>query len=88
MKTAVGVSLAAAAQKRTLYLQALALPAANRELPPTRTGTLERAAQFLAASEERRTMAYRPLWIGKSLYAPKNVVHSAVLSALALWERL
>ena len=47
---------------------------------------LQSGAEFLAASAERLSMRYAPLWIGKSLYTPTWVVHSAVLSALAMAE--
>jgi len=49
---------------------------------------LDRAAKHLADSIERKHKHYRALWIGKTLYAPTWIVHSAVLSALAMYERL
>ncbi|MGH2592166.1 MAG: hypothetical protein ACRDGG_01490 [Anaerolineae bacterium] len=46
--------------------------------------TLRRGAEYLTDSVERIHLDYAPLWIGKSLYTPTWVVHSAVLSALAM----
>jgi len=49
---------------------------------------LSKAAQYLTHSAERENVHYPPLWIGKTLYSPTWIVHSAVLSALAMYERL
>jgi halimadienyl-diphosphate synthase len=49
---------------------------------------LQRGVEYLRASAERLNLDYTPLWIGKSLYAPTWVVHSTVLSALAMVEML
>jgi halimadienyl-diphosphate synthase len=49
---------------------------------------MKKAAQYLIHSAERENVHYLPLWIGKTLYSPTWIVHSAVLSALAMYERL
>ncbi len=49
---------------------------------------IRRGAEYLETSAERINLDYSPLWIGKSLYTPTWVVHSAVLSALALAESI
>ena len=40
----------------------------------------------LAWLEEHARPPYLPLWIGKGLYCPENVIQSAILSALAIAE--
>ena len=50
------------------------------------TDPIHRGAQYLArAHEEGR--AYAPLWIVKCLYAPQDIIRSAVLAALIGYER-
>ncbi len=46
---------------------------------------LKQGAQWLVTHKEP---PYQPLWIGKCLYAPTLVVHSAILSALTLVEKM
>ncbi len=74
------------AEETAYCLQALL--AYRRDGGDVDPGLLERGAAYLADSPERKTLNYKPLWIGKSLYTPTYVVHSAVLSALALYEDL
>jgi halimadienyl-diphosphate synthase len=45
---------------------------------------IQRGSEYLADSVERKSKSYRPLWISKTLYAPTWVIHSSVLSALAM----
>jgi halimadienyl-diphosphate synthase len=47
---------------------------------------LQRAAAFLAANHQGADSDYPELWIGKCLYTPQDIVRSAVLSALILYE--
>ena len=49
---------------------------------------IKQATQYLETSTERRATHYKPLWIGKTLYYSTWVVHSAVLSALAMAQRM
>ena len=73
------------AEETAYCVQALAMyrrSGANGEVGDA----IRRGADYLNRSPERRHASYTPLWIGKSLYTPKWVVHSAVLSALALAE--
>lgn len=74
------------AEETAYCLQALL--AYRRDGGKVDRGLVERAAAYLIDSVERKTLDYRPLWIGKSLYTPTYVVHSAVLSALAMYEDL
>jgi halimadienyl-diphosphate synthase len=55
---------------------------------PVKKPVLQRAAEFLAASHQGPDSDYPELWIGKCLYTPQDVVRSAVLSALILYEEL
>jgi len=48
----------------------------------------KQAVEYLEASTERRATHYKPLWIGKALYYSTWVVHSAVLGALAMAQRM
>ncbi|HEY4690528.1 MAG TPA: hypothetical protein VIK33_14540 [Anaerolineae bacterium] len=50
--------------------------------------TIQRGVDYLIRSAERERVSYTPLWIGKSLYTPRRVVHAAVLSALAMAESI
>ncbi|MFP4344161.1 MAG: prenyltransferase/squalene oxidase repeat-containing protein [Anaerolineales bacterium] len=47
---------------------------------------LHRGAAYLEASRECGALACPQLWIGKSLYAPYDVIRSAMLAALILYE--
>jgi halimadienyl-diphosphate synthase len=47
---------------------------------------LQRGAAYLARCHDGQESLYPELWIGKDLYAPYDVVRSAVLSALILYE--
>jgi halimadienyl-diphosphate synthase len=49
---------------------------------------LDKAAEWLRNSTERKNAHYRSLFIGKTLFSPTWIVHSVVLSALAMYERL
>jgi hypothetical protein len=74
------------AEETALSLQALL--AYRRRGGHFDDGLLARGAAYLETSRERRTLNYAPLWIGKTLYTPTHVVHSTVLSALAMYEDL
>jgi len=52
---------------------------------PNRT-VLSRAAQYLYEHHEPGN--YPPMWIDKCLYTPSQIVHSAVVSALGMYEDL
>ncbi len=73
------------AEETAYCVQALAFQ--RRLGHPVDAGAVERGAAFLDRSSERRSQAYTPLWIGKTLYTPPVVVHSTVLGALALVEQ-
>lgn len=47
---------------------------------------LQRAADFIASNHKGPDSDYPEMWIGKCLYTPHDVVRSAVLSALILFE--
>jgi len=51
---------------------------------PELRDAIRRGVDYLVSSAERIDCRYTPLWLAKSLYSPKWVVHSTVLSALAL----
>lgn len=53
---------------------------------PVKKEVLQRAAEFLVANHKGPDSDYPELWIGKCLYTPQDVVRSAVLSALILYE--
>ncbi len=53
---------------------------------PVKKEVLQRAAEFLAVNHQGPDSDYPELWIGKCLYTPQDVVRSAVLSALILYE--
>lgn len=55
---------------------------------PVKQPVLQRAAEFLAANHQGPASDYPELWIGKCLYTPQDIVRSAVLSALILYEEL
>lgn len=74
------------AEETAYCLQALA--AYRRNGGSVERSVLERGAEYLTNSLERLAVDYTPLWIGKSLYTPTWVVHSAVLSALAMMESI
>jgi len=73
------------AEETAYCLQALALY--RNAGYPVDPHVILSAANFLIESKELQYRSYVPLWIGKSLYSPTYVVHSAVLSALSLAER-
>ena len=50
------------------------------------TEVLHRGAAYLAAAHQGADSTYTPLWIVKCLYAPYDIIRSAVLSALILYE--
>jgi halimadienyl-diphosphate synthase len=78
--------LAGTTEETAYGLQALAYSVRHGVRVPREA--LDKAAAYLADSIERKHKHYRALWIGKTLYAPTWIVHSAVLSALAMYERL
>jgi halimadienyl-diphosphate synthase len=47
---------------------------------------LRRGASYLVRSLEMDTSRYPPLWIDKCLYVPYDIVRSAILAALILYE--
>ncbi len=67
------------AEETAYCLQALVV--ARRHGHPIPDNTLKQGAAWL---EDHAAPPYPPLWIGKCLYCPIVVVHSAVLSALTL----
>lgn len=72
------------AEETAYCLQALV--AYHRSGGAVDRAVMQRGAAYLASSVERANVDYTPLWIGKSLYTPTWVVHSTVLSALAMVE--
>jgi halimadienyl-diphosphate synthase len=67
------------AEETAYCLQALVMW--RRHGHPVARSVFQRAASWLA---EHTESPYPPLWIGKCLYCPDLVVHSAILGALAL----
>ncbi len=65
-----------------------ALIAYHQQVEPLDLSALDRAAEFLYRSYQSDDHEYPELWIGKSLYSPVNIVHSAVISALIMYEDL
>jgi halimadienyl-diphosphate synthase len=53
---------------------------------PINVNVLHRAAAYLAGNHQGPDSDYPELWIGKCLFTPHDVVRSAVLSALILYE--
>ena len=47
---------------------------------------LHRSAYYLAIKHQKHSWAYPELWLGKSIYAPHDIVRSAILAALILYE--
>ena len=47
---------------------------------------LQRGAAYLARTHRGAKSTYPPLWIAKSLFAPPDIIRSAVLAALILYE--
>jgi halimadienyl-diphosphate synthase len=69
--------------EETAYaVQALVL--APPDLQAELAGSLRRAAQYLNETEDEPVT---PMWIGKTLYGPVQVIRSAVLSARLLLQR-
>lgn len=56
------------------------------EREPISVDVLQRGAAFLQRTHESPTGKYPELWIGKCLYAPYDVVRSAILAALILYS--
>ena len=69
------------AEETAYCLQALAWSKKLGNKLPIPETSIESAKNWLM---EHASLAYPPLWIGKALYAPKNVIRSTVISALAL----
>jgi halimadienyl-diphosphate synthase len=55
---------------------------------PVKLEVLQRAADYLARNHRGPDSEYPELWIGKCLYTPQDIVRSAVLSALILYEEI
>ena len=49
---------------------------------------LSKGAEYLKRSMQHEEAGYCSLWLGKDLYTPVDVVHSAVLSAIILYENM
>ncbi len=47
---------------------------------------LHRGAAYLESTHKEATSTYPELWLGKDLYVPLDVVRSAILSALILYD--
>ncbi|HLF26664.1 MAG TPA: prenyltransferase/squalene oxidase repeat-containing protein [Anaerolineae bacterium] len=76
------------AEETAYCLQALATYLRYGHANGALASAIRRGAAYLISSEERASRDYTPLWIGKSLYTPTWVVHSAVLSALGMAESM
>jgi halimadienyl-diphosphate synthase len=74
------------AEETAYCVQALAAYSRDREASLGLRDAIRRGVDYLVSSTERIDCRYTPLWLAKSLYTPKWVVHSTVLSALALAE--
>ncbi len=73
--------------EETAYgLQALAFYKRRGGQVPS--SVLHRASEYLKAFVERQIAYYPAQWIAKILFSPTWVVHSAVLGALAMYDRL
>ena len=70
------------AEETAYAVQALSL--APESLEPARAAALDRAAEYL---NETAGEPVTPMWVGKTLYGPVQVVRSAVLSAQILLTR-
>ncbi len=55
-------------------------------LDPIDQKVLHRSANYLARAYGDSNAIYSPLWIVKCLYAPKNIIRSAILAALILYQ--
>jgi halimadienyl-diphosphate synthase len=75
-------ALKGTAEETAYALQALV--AYQRRGGKVRPATLQQGAVFLEQSVERRNVGYPLLWVSKTLYSPKWVVHSAVLGAMVM----
>lgn len=53
---------------------------------PIATEVLHRGAAFLAQTHRGPASTYPPLWIVKCLYAPYDIIRSAILAALILYQ--
>lgn len=53
---------------------------------PIDRDVLQRGAAYLARMHQGADSVYPELWIGKDLYTPQDVVRSAILAALILYE--
>lgn len=54
---------------------------------PIKADILHRAAAYLAQAYSQTDAAYPELWVGKCLYAPYDIIRSAILSALILYQQ-
>lgn len=69
------------AEETAYCLQALCVWIRNGGQPTVATNIIHDSAKWLA---EHANPPYPPLWIGKGLYCPENVVRSAIFSALTM----
>jgi halimadienyl-diphosphate synthase len=74
------------AEETAYCVQALVAYSRDRAVNQGLGDAIRRGVDYLVSSAERIDCRYTPLWLAKSLYSPKWVVHSTVLSALALAE--
>jgi halimadienyl-diphosphate synthase len=66
----------------------IALLHSNRRFPINKD-LLKRGVEFLCheVADKRNSHHYPPLWLGKPLYVPRDVVRATVLAALLLYEK-
>ena len=72
--------------EETAYALTVLLHCYQRQIPVD-VEVLHRGADYLAERHEASD-GYPDLWLGKDLYSPRDVVRSAILSALILYDRL
>jgi halimadienyl-diphosphate synthase len=74
------------AEETAYTLQALVI--CRRHGVHVPSSTFQQGASYLEESVQRRTNSYRSLWLCKVLYSPTWIVHSAILSAMAMIQQL
>ena len=74
--------LESTAEETAYALQALLYY--QRHIGPIPGSTIKQGIDYLTKSAELRQVKYTPLWLSKTLYTPTWIVHSTVLSALAM----
>lgn len=57
-----------------------------RRYEPIPSDTLHRGAAYLARKYQGANSTYYELWLAKSIYAPHDIIRSAILAALILYE--